>query len=298
MAKFDMSEQMTELIEAFRREWERRRAQTTEYRPPTYKCPHCRDTGFFNLYPSNSNRPSAGKVDTVMYCPYCRADMLRDISGIIAEYRELDIEKFPWETYERDITKLRRTIESFVYDFRQWKDEGVGLYIYSDAKGSGKTMAANAICGSICAKYNIPVRFVKVEDYFSDFRKARDSQNKDVSFGENLRKYFDTELLVIDDLGVSKIGDWDKDILHHLINERYKADRLCIITSNFIPEQLNIHAATIDRINDMCLVLHFPEEPIRSRKALERKNRLMQYVDSCDRFVDSGRTPFEGGTGK
>lgn len=298
MAKFDMSEQMAELIETFRREWERHRAQTTEYRPPIYKCSHCRDTGFLNLYPSNSNKPSMGKVDTVMYCPYCRANMLRDISGIIAEYRELDIEKFPWKTYERDITKLRRTIESFVYDYRKWKDEGVGLYIYSDAKGSGKTMAANAICGSICTKYNIPVRFVKVEDYFSDFRRARDNQNKDVLFGEHIRKYFDTELLVIDDLGVSKIGDWDKDILHHLINERYKANKLCIITSNFIPEQLNIHAATIDRINDMCLILHFPEEPIRSRKALERKNRLMQYVDSYDRFVDSGRTPFEGGTEK
>lgn len=298
MKKYDMSEEMAEVVEAFRREWEKRQMQKEEYRPPTYKCSYCRDTGFFNLYPSNSNKPAMGKVDTVMYCPYCRANMLRDISGIIAEYKNLDIKKFPWESYKKDITKLKQTVESFVYDFRRWKDEGVGIYIYSEAKGSGKTMVANAICGSICTKYNISVRFVKVEDCFSDFKKARDNQNKDFSFAETLRKYFETELLTIDDLGVSKIDSWDKDILHNLINERYKSNKLCMITSNFIPEQLPIHSATIDRINDMCLVLHFPEEPIRSQKALERKNRLVKYVNSYDKFVDSDKTPFGGGTEK
>lgn len=293
MARFDMSEDMAEVVEAFRREWEKHKTQVEEYKPPVYKCPNCKDTGFLDLYPSDPRKSSGGKISTVMYCPYCRADMLRDISGIIAEYRQLDIKKFPWETYKKDITKLRQTIESFVYDFQRWKDEGVGLYIYSEAKGSGKTMVANAICGSICTKYNIPVRFAKVEDFLSDLRKSYDGKEKGILTGINIRKYFDAELLVIDDLGVSKINDWGKDRLHELLNERYKSDRLCIITSNFKPEELPIHAPTIDRINDMCLALRFPEEPIRAQKALARKNKLMQYVKSYDTFTDCDKTPFE-----
>ncbi|MDE6053536.1 MAG: ATP-binding protein [Lachnospiraceae bacterium] len=295
MAGFDMEE----ILEAYRRKWEGHRAQATEYSPPVYKCPHCKDTGFLDLYPPNPRKPAEGKISTMIYCPYCRTNMLKDISGIIAEYRELDINKFPWETYKKDISKLKQIVESFVYDFQKWQDEGIGLYIYSDVKGSGKTMVANAICGSICAKYNMAARVTKVRDFLDDVNKSYDSRDRNELAGVNVRKYYDTELLVLDDLGVSKITDKEKGVLHTLINERYKADRLCIITSNYVLGELPLLAATVDRINDMCMVLHFPEEPIRSRKALERQNRLLQYIDSYDKFSDSGETPFEsGGTGK
>lgn len=292
MAEFDMEE----ILEAYRRKWEEHRAGAAEYRPPVYKCPHCKDTGFLNLYPPNPRKSAGGKISTMIYCPNCRTNMLKDISGIIAEYRELDIRKFPWETYKKDITKLRQTIESFVYDFRRWRDEGVGLYIYSEAKGSGKTMAASAICNSICAKYNMAARISKFEDFFEDIQKSYDSRSKNELSKVNIRKFFETELLVLDDLGVSKISDKGKGVLHDLINERYKADRLCVITSNYSPENLPIYSATIDRINDMCLVLHFPEEPIRSQKALGRKSKLMQLVDGYDKFTDAtGDVPFESG---
>lgn len=294
MAEFDMAE----IMEAYRRKWEEHRTRAAGYKPPVYKCPHCKDTGYLDLYPPDPRKPAEGKISTVIYCPYCRTNMLKDISGIIAEYRELDIGKFPWGTYKRDISKLKMTVESFVYDLQKWKDEGVGLYIYSEAKGSGKTMVASAICGSICTKYNMSARFSKFEDFFEEVKKSWDSRSKNELSRVNVQKYFDTELLVIDDLGVSNITDRGKDVLHELINERYKANRLCIITSNFVPEKLPINSATIDRINDMCLVLHFPEEPIRSQKALERKNRLLQYVDNYDRFTDVKDTPFERGGGR
>ncbi|MDE7479296.1 MAG: ATP-binding protein, partial [Lachnospiraceae bacterium] len=172
-------------------------------------------------------------------------------------------------------------------------------YIYSDAKGSGKTMMANAICGSICAKYNMAARFTKAEDFLVDVKKSYDSRSKDEMIKNNIQKYYDAELLVLDDLGVSKITEWGQGVLHDLINERYKANKLCIITSNYVPDKLPVHAATVDRINDMCLVLHFPEVPIRSKKALERKNRLMQYIDSYDKFTDvSSETPFGRRTDK
>lgn len=293
MAEYDIAG----IMEAYRRKWEIDRARKESYKPPVYKCGHCKDMGFISLYPPNVHRAANGKTDTVMYCPYCRVDMLKDVSGIMAEYRELDIAKFPWGTYKKDISKLRQTVESFVYDFQRWRDEGVGLYICSKARGSGKTMAANAICGSICAKYNIAVRFIKAEDFLDDVQKSYDS--KDASEKAGIWKYYSTELLVIDDLCVSEISKWGKGVLHNLVNERYKAKKLCIITSNYDINDLPLHEATVDRINDMCMLLHFPEEPVRSQKALERKNRLLQHMDSYDRFTDvSGGIPFEKGEGR
>lgn len=292
MAEYDMNE----IMEAYRREWEKKRTRMEKYTPIVYKCSFCKDTGFVELYPQDVLKPAGGRISTMMYCPHCRANKLKDISGIIAEYKELDIAKFPWDTYEKDTTRLKRITESFVYDFHEWQNEGIGLYIYSDAKGSGKTMVANAICGSICTKYNLAVRFAKIEDILADVKKSYDSRNREEPAKANVQKYFDAELLVIDDLGVSKINEWGQGVLHDLINERYKADKLCIITSNFIPENLPVYPATVDRINDMCLVLHFPEEPIRAQNALKRKNKILQYVDSYDKFTDaSDISPFNTG---
>lgn len=300
MAEFDMAE----IMEAYRRKWEEHRIRAAGYKPPVYKCPHCKDTGYLDLYPPDPRKPAEGKISTMIYCPYCRTNMLKDISGIIAEYRELDISKFPWETYKmydknvKDVSRLKQLVESFVYDFQKWRDEGIGLYIYSEKKGSGKTMAANAICGSICTKYNMSARFSKFEDFFEEVKKSWDSRSKNELSKVNVQKYFDTELLVIDDLGVSKITERGQDVLHELINERYKANKLCIITSNFVPEKLPVHPATVDRINDMCMVLHFPEVPIRARKALDRQRKLLQHIDSYDKFTDAtDGTPFkDGGT--
>ena len=295
MAEFDLAE----IMEAYRRQWEEHRTGVERYKPPAYKCQICKDTGFVDLYPQNSHKPAEGKISTMIYCPNCRIKMLKDISGIIAEYRELDINKFPWETYKmcdkdaKDVSKLKKIIESFVYDFQKWQDEGIGLYIYSEKKGSGKTMMANAICGSLCTKYNMAARFTKAEDYLADVKKSYDNRSKDELIKNNIQKYYDSEILVLDDLGVSTINDREKGMLHNLLNERYKANKLCIITSNFVLEELPLHPATVDRINDMCLPLHFPEVPVRALKSLERKNRLMQYIDSYDKFTDaSGETPF------
>lgn len=285
----------SEIIEAYRRKWEETRARRERYEPPDYKCPHCKDMGFIDLYPKKANKPAGGEISTMMDCPYCRMDMLKNVSGIMAEYRELDIAKFPWETYKADITPIRKIIESFVYDFRKWQDTGVGLYIYSHVKGSGKTMAASAICGSICSKYNIAARFTKVEDFFDDIKKNYGNKDRDEIPIVSLKKYFDTELLVLDDLGVSKINEWRQDMLHNLVNERYKAKKLCIITSNYTLAELPVNPATKDRLNDMCLMLGFPEEPIRAHKAEERKNRMVKLVASYDKFTDAGKTPFGNG---
>ena len=297
MAEFDLEE----IMEAYRRKWEDRRERAERYRPPSYKCQYCKDMGYLDLYPQNPRKPAGGKISTVMHCPYCRADMLKDISGIIAEYRELDIEKFTWEAYHNTglAAKLKQTAESFVYDFQQWRDERIGLYIYSGTKGSGKTMAASAICGSVCAKYNIAARFIKVEDLLEDVKKSYGSRGRDEFSRGDFWKYYETDLLVIDDLCVSKIKDWGQGVLHDLINERYKAKRLCIFTSNYRLEELPVLPTTVDRINDMCIAMHFPEEPVRARRAEERKSRLVLGIQNCNRFVDaSGESPFEGGRRK
>jgi len=89
VAEYDLSE----ILKAYRMKWEGHKTAEERYRLPSYKCPHCKDMGFVDLYPQN--RAAHGETGTVIYCPYCQTNMLKDIFGIIAEYRDLDISKFP-----------------------------------------------------------------------------------------------------------------------------------------------------------------------------------------------------------
>ena len=62
-------------------------------------------------------------------------------------------------------------------------------------------------------------------------------------------------MLVLDDIGTQKTGDWQQQELFRLINERLNAGKLIIFTSNMPPEKLNVDSRTVDRIQKMSIVL-------------------------------------------
>ena len=85
-------------------------------------------------------------------------------------------------------------------------------------------------------------------------------------------------MLVLDDIGTQKTGDWQQQELFRLINERSNAGKLIIFTSNMLPEKLNVDSRTIDRIRKMSIVLQMPEESIRLKKAQAEQNEFLRRI--------------------
>ena len=85
-------------------------------------------------------------------------------------------------------------------------------------------------------------------------------------------------MLVLDDIGTQKTGDWQQQELFRLINERSNAGKLIIFTSNMLPEKLNVDSRTIDRIRKMSIVLQMPEESIRLKKAQAEQNEFLKRI--------------------
>lgn len=90
MAGYDLAE----IMEAYRRKWEEHRTRSAGYKPPVYKCAYCKDMRHVDLYPSDPRKPAEGKIRTVMGCPYCREDMLRDISGSLRNTGNWTLQSF------------------------------------------------------------------------------------------------------------------------------------------------------------------------------------------------------------
>jgi DNA replication protein DnaC len=98
--------------------------------------------------------------------------------------------------------------------------------------GVGKTHLAVAILKQLVLTKGIPCLFC---DYRELLKQIQNSYNPSVQTTELelLRPVFQTEVLVLDDLGAVKPTEWVWDTVSVILNTRYNETRTTIITTNF-----------------------------------------------------------------
>lgn len=174
-----------------------------------------------------------------------------------------------------NLDKLQQVVRSFVDNYGKWKEAGKGLYLWSKTPGSGKTFLSCCVAKSAMMKNNLKMRFITTPDYLA---KVGDSYKRQQGSLDESQIYRDCALLVLDDLGTQKNGDWQEQELFRLINERLNTGCITIFTANMAPEELKIDNRTIDRIRKSSIVLQMPEESIRLKKAQEEQERFLENI--------------------
>ena len=98
--------------------------------------------------------------------------------------------------------------------------------------GVGKTHLAAGILRELILGKGIACLFY---DYRELLKEIQNSYNDSVSTTELevLRPVFDTEVLVLDELGAVKPTEWVWDTVSLILNTRYNHNRTTIITTNF-----------------------------------------------------------------
>jgi DNA replication protein DnaC len=121
------------------------------------------------------------------------------------------------------------TVSRFVqeYDPR----EGIGLLIVGKI-GTGKTHLAVGIIKELIVSKSVSCLFY---DYRELLKAIQNSYNAAVQTTELdvLRPVFDTDILVLDELGAAKPTEWVWDMVSTILNTRYNDNRTTIITTNF-----------------------------------------------------------------
>lgn len=188
------------------------------------------------------------------------------------EFMDLAGKDFDWSKYGRDIAKERDTVNKYILNYEKLREHGVGLYICSGTKGSGKTMLSCCILNELAKRYSGSMKFVNVLDFLDMSKKGYSEGSKEIQM------LYNASVLVIDDIGVQMSREWIETEFYRLINDRYNARKPIIYTSNIPTGKLKMDDRIVDRIESTTLLINMPEEAIRSRDRKEKINKLFDEI--------------------
>lgn len=110
------------------------------------------------------------------------------------------------------------------------------VFLYGNKQGSGKTTSAIISMRYFIRKGFSPI-FVRSVDLFDELRSAHTNQAK-IDITEVLKKYFDTDLFILDDLGTEKGSEFVETRVYSILDHRVFYNKKTIITSNFDPQKI------------------------------------------------------------
>lgn len=201
------------------------------------------------------------------------------------EFLDVRAKDFQWSRYQGDVTVAKEMVNRYILHYEKLRNKGMGLYIYSGTKGSGKTMLACCLLNEITKRYKGVVKFVNILDFLEMTKKGFSGDDEDVN---NIRH---AGLLVVDDIGVQMSKEWIDTVLYSLVNDRYVNRLPTIYTSNISVNRLKMDDRITDRIESTTYSVQLPEESIRKAMREQQKQKLLQEIESAP---DSAATPSQG----
>ena len=190
---------------------------------PTETCPICRGTGWQTI--------ERGKEREAVRCE-CRVrdrgERLLDAAHIPPRYAGCDLTNFNTEGERETLLDAKRTAEQFAENYPLEKR---GL-LFVGSPGVGKTHLAVSILRRLMGEKGIQCRFV---DYRELLKQIQYTYNPTVQMTELelLQPVFETEVVLLDELGAIRTSQWVWDTVAHILNNRYAENRTTLITTNF-----------------------------------------------------------------
>jgi DNA replication protein DnaC len=201
-------------------------------------------------------------------------------ANIPEAYKDLRLSTFSKGYYKDKATieAIEKTVKYYLDNLHEMINEGVGMYFYSETKGSGKTRLVASIANELIYEYDLNVRFATSLEIITEIKATWD---KDTEFGSEskLLQYLNSaDVLVIDDFGTEIHKDWLDERFYQIINTRYINNRITFFTSNKSLETLDYDSRITNRIKEKSYLIHFPEESIRNGLAYARQMKMEKEI--------------------
>jgi DNA replication protein DnaC len=193
-------------------------------------CPLCEGTGWKTL-PAKPGSPGDRRVTRCDCQLRTRNQSLLAAARIPKRYEHCELASytadFPGAHPSLAFAHLTATKFAQEYDPR----DGTGLLIIGKI-GTGKTHLAVGITKELILTRGVSCMFY---DYRELLKEIQNSYNSTVQTTELdvLRPIFETEVLVLDELGAVKPTEWVWDTVSLILNTRYNDNRTTVITTNF-----------------------------------------------------------------
>lgn len=211
-----------------------------------------------------------------------RAAMSRRLrfADIPEAFRGMDLKTFRTDVYrqpdsKKTVTDACRIIKAYLEDFGTQREQGMGLFIWSRTKGSGKTRIAAGIANELMKSYA-----VKFAVSLTILQEIKNTWRRDAEYSESrlLDALNTVDVLIIDDFGVESPAAWINDKMYQIINERYINKKVTIFTSNESLDSLRYDDRITNRIKERTYQIAFPEESVRDHIAERIQEEMIEKV--------------------
>jgi len=199
------------------------------------ECIDCGDTGLLLTIDSKGNRASR----------ICECQRPKEIGSRLARAGiPANFAAASFSTYfvTPATAHAHRAAARYVEEFIP-KSTTTGL-LFTGSVGTGKTHLAVAITRALIMQKGITVAFVHVGTFLDELRATFES-DKGEPRANLWRRIFDADLVVLDELGASKVSDFVFETIEALIGTLYNRSLPTVVTTNFA----NIGQGASDQAN-------------------------------------------------
>ena len=232
----------------------------SDYSDVKYDCSKCGDTGF---------------VDNKMCSCMKEALTLAGIesSGFAGLVKEQRFDNFSLEYYKKNATHydmMGKNLEFFKKYAQNFDPKTSPSILLMGGTGLGKTHLSSAVAREVIEKGN-DVFYTGAIDLFSQFEIQRfKSYNNEPN--ELIERYFESDLLIIDDLGTEMINQFSVSTLYNLLNDRLSRKKPTIVSTNLSQDE--IMKKYTDRITSRMFgeykIVFFAGTDIRAQKLMKK----------------------------
>jgi DNA replication protein DnaC len=143
-------------------------------------------------------------------------------------------------------TDEQKSLERAFRITQQYAEKPKGWLVITGTYGCGKTHLAAAIGNFRAAEGDEPI-FIVVPDLLDHLRSTFNPASA-ISYDHLFEQIRTCKLLILDDLGTQTSTPWAKEKLFQLLNYRYEAKALTVITTSAKPDEID--ARVQSRLND------------------------------------------------
>ena len=188
-------------------------------------CPACAGTGFELVTAADG----LGRARRCVCSAASQTARLLSAARVPRRYQGCQFENFDELNDSLKLAKVR--VRKFV-DLYPINDFGLLLL---GPCGRGKTHLATAALLALVREKGVKGLFYDFRDLLKEIQASYNAVSGTTELAI-LQPVFAAEVLVLDDLGATKMTDWVRDTLSHIINNRYNDRRVTIFTSNLEDE--------------------------------------------------------------
>ena len=269
-----------QIISQRREEWQRLHPGE-RYNEP--ECPKCHGTGLklilrdFNGFEySEEHKNDPGMYEYFIACsctknaPSQKLKNDKTFASVPGLYKDALMENFRLDIYSQVnsrevVTSAYNHVAFYINKFQDMLDKGIGLYIWSREKGSGKSRLASSISNELSNR-GFRNKYASASTILSEIQSSWNDKTQDES--RIINHYIKPELLIIDDFGARSGQAWMDEKFFMILDKRYQDNKPTILTSNFSIEKLPFNdQRIIDRLEDVdrFVTIAMPNESVRKR---------------------------------